>query len=796
MLWIDKQCFKKCYFEVTHELYYQKSNLLFKEKVRDGHLGKTAQFWIWYTDKVWLILCFLQATKENDLDLHIASLRQMCPLYFAFDHHNYARYATLQLVSLATLDESHPGLEELLRNNGFSVSRSDVPGSRNAVDITIEQTINRSAKSHGGIIGFSRNVAAYHRWCLSRHERASYVSATHEMAEMTTSDNDSHKSTQKARIAASEKNVKKVVDAFNNFIDPFQVDNKEVLYCLSSGTAASKVIESDLLKVDAAGEASFSAFVNKVFVQKDVSFHDPIKKTKLQTFANMGKRTKINTSTKHVFELTAERNIFGQLVLLSESNNIDLERVLSYPLGPVSWSLATADGAPAKTDKAKLLHHLEKGMTTTDQPEGDVIHILDGNALLHSLTALPNSFEQVAEKVFSLLPKVERVDFVTDSYHTDSIKAIERQRRGSSAPLLLKGPKTRVPRDWKSFLANDDNKKNFIKLICDEWTKPKFAPMLKGRRVFIVCENKCIKLTSHDGVDVITSLQDDLCSNHEEADNKIVLHAIQASAESADRTVTVRSPDTDVFVLLLHYVDKIENVLLFDTGYGNNRRLIDIKTVFTNRNTTFLKSLLGYHAFTGSDSTSAFIRQGKIKPLKVLEKSLEFQEMFGLLGDQSEVSGQLISGLERFVCAMYGKSTTSEINKVRYELFKQKFNPKSSSKLSSGDGVDLSLLPPCQSSLKMHINRANYQALLWKSASLQNPDIPGPDGHGWKAEEGNLVYVWSDGDVLPPELSDILSQHPMENQDVHDDDDENVEIEFDNIDDIIFEEDDESDNEL
>lgn len=28
MLWIDKQCFKKCYFEVTHELYYQKSNLL------------------------------------------------------------------------------------------------------------------------------------------------------------------------------------------------------------------------------------------------------------------------------------------------------------------------------------------------------------------------------------------------------------------------------------------------------------------------------------------------------------------------------------------------------------------------------------------------------------------------------------------------------------------------------------------------------------------------------------------------------------------------------------------------
>ena len=101
----------------------------YKEQVRNGHLGKTAQFWLNYTDKVWLILCFLQATKENDLDLHIYSLRHMCPLYFAYDHHNYARYATLHLLSLLQMDKTHPGLQKLLRNNGFSVSRSDAPGA-------------------------------------------------------------------------------------------------------------------------------------------------------------------------------------------------------------------------------------------------------------------------------------------------------------------------------------------------------------------------------------------------------------------------------------------------------------------------------------------------------------------------------------------------------------------------------------------------------------------------------------------------------------------------------------------
>ena len=61
------------------------------------------------------------------------------------------------------LEKTHPGAEDLLKNNGFSVNSSDVPSSRNAVDITIEQTINCHAKSHSGIVGFSRNHSAYYR---------------------------------------------------------------------------------------------------------------------------------------------------------------------------------------------------------------------------------------------------------------------------------------------------------------------------------------------------------------------------------------------------------------------------------------------------------------------------------------------------------------------------------------------------------------------------------------------------------------------------------------------------------
>ena len=73
------------------------------------------------------------------------------------------------------------------------MSRSDVTTSRNAVDQTIEQTINRHAKSHGGIVGFSRNFAAYYRWCVTGHMRGSFLAAAMELAGMTDEEETNHK---------------------------------------------------------------------------------------------------------------------------------------------------------------------------------------------------------------------------------------------------------------------------------------------------------------------------------------------------------------------------------------------------------------------------------------------------------------------------------------------------------------------------------------------------------------------------------------------------------------------------
>lgn len=51
------------------------------------------------------------------------------------------------------------------------VSKSEMSSDRNAIDITIKQTINKQAKTSGDIISFSRNYSAYMCLHLTRNSR-------------------------------------------------------------------------------------------------------------------------------------------------------------------------------------------------------------------------------------------------------------------------------------------------------------------------------------------------------------------------------------------------------------------------------------------------------------------------------------------------------------------------------------------------------------------------------------------------------------------------------------------------
>ena len=149
--------------------------------------------------------------------------------------------------------------------------------------------------------------------------------------------------------------------------------------------------------------------------------------------------------------------------MLAQENDIGLDKLFAFPLGPVPWPLATGDGMLAKTDKAVMLHKLEENVSFQSvQILKEDIHVLDGNVLLHCLNSIPDTFGEVARHLFNRLPNVSELHFVTYTYKDVSIKAPERLRRGTSGLILINGPSSKVPRNFPKFLSNDQNKKKYF----------------------------------------------------------------------------------------------------------------------------------------------------------------------------------------------------------------------------------------------------------------------------------------------------------------------------------------------
>ena len=80
------------------------------------------------------------------------------------------------------------------------------------------------------------------------------------------------------------------------------------------------------------------------------------------------------------------------------------------------------------------------------------------------------------------------------------------------------------------------------------------------------------------------------------------------------------------------------------------------------------KALIGFHAVTGNDYTSAFFGKGKGKCWKVNKSKEEILRGFQVIGENWQLSGDVLKVMEKFTCKLYG-SKKSQVYEARYELF-------------------------------------------------------------------------------------------------------------------------------
>ena len=81
--------------------------------------------------------------------------------------------------------------------------------------------------------------------------------------------------------------------------------------------------------------------------------------------------------------------------------------------------------------------------------------------------------------------------------------------------------------------------------------------------MFFVCEERCTLLYSDSGESTKAAPFPDVYSLQEEADTRIILHCLDASRQPSCETIVVRSPDTDVFLLVLSFSETIGKTLVF-----------------------------------------------------------------------------------------------------------------------------------------------------------------------------------------------------------------------------------------
>ena len=507
-----------------------------------------------------------------------------------------------------------------------------------------------------------------------------------------------------------------------------------------------------LLSLPKKGEDLFKEFRQKRLLTGEISFNEPIKK-QIDKKLIKNKLIKTVKRSNQVSSIEVNRNILGKLLSHSINHNkrIDFSEALKYPLSPTPLSISHPDAKKRSCNKSDLLLPLilpnQSDSYRNPCSNNLSAYVYDVMVGIRTMNNIPDTFESLTWNFLKLLQTdYQRVDLVADSYRDMSIKSGTRNERGMSSKIIIKSEKSKIPSNFQSFLSEGANKTRLIEIMFDviKKNKVKVFNLIRCQRLFLSVEGSCEIVTR-------TSINncDDLCSNQEEADTRLILHA-KHPIDHASYSIIIRSPsgDTDIIVLAVSLLFDFKEKIFLDSGSSGNRRLIHLASFELPDD--YRAALIGYHAFTGNDYVSSFFTKGKKKCWNKLKEDPKYVQCFSSLGTRESPSEEQLQTLEEYVCVLYS-TKLKNVNDARYQLFKRKNELYKKS-------IDLALLPPCQAVLNLHSKRANFEAYLWKQTLNSMINVPNYVENGWDA---NCEIFWLEQE-FPDDIADILFEEANE----------------------------------
>ncbi len=261
-----------------------------------------------------------------------------------------------------------------------------------------------------------------------------------------------------------------------------------------------------------------------------------------------------------------------------------------------------------------------------------------------------------------------------------------------------------------------------------------------------------VRLAISYSKETITNMNDfcdDLVRHdHEEADTLMILHAYDVACKNIFRECVVVSPDTDVFLLLLHFYEKMPNAIIFRTGKKEKLREISIQKCFEAIGTKHASAILGFHTLTGCDQIGRFAGKSKTTWWNIFQNADDdMLTALANLGNQEALPDlTTLEHIERFVASAYTDKrlckSISSLPVLRWNLF-SKFQ------------WEAGQLPPTSSALKCKVFRSHFCCIVLKRSLQGTQNLPSPEGYGWEINDGTLEQIMTDNLPAPIALIEL-----------------------------------------
>ena len=698
------------------------------------------QFWWDYMNMVATLLMFIRAQREGNWELHLESFAMMMPYFMRYDHYNYARWGAVYLTEMHGLPDEVQS--EFMKGN-FVVKRST--NKFNQVDPDqAQEWINGTGKRGGGIVGITKTISALSRWTLSYNLRAHLSTKTREMFGIADEDSFTPNEQGPGRQTRDSLDEESLITTFKR-LSVFPNEQSNTLQNIATKDVATEAIKESLINAQNLGQLVVDQFVQErmhIDISEEapkMGLHQRLPRQNAPTFENLYKVTIDKRGKDQKCILKADRNVLQRLITAYEAGReVDMTDILKHELMPVPLSLAELNGALRTGNKSSLTEVLLSGIDVSDNINYmDACIIIDGQAVVAAMgkPAEAKVFGDVADAfintVMHIGRKYKRIDLVFDRYEQESIKNRTRKRRSKAAQPIRRIIESRdvpIPKSWPNFMALPANKADLSNFLSEE-----VLQNVPHGKVVVVSGGFTLGTEvrpSNSSID-ITCLK----ANHEEADTRLVLHAINCEYE----TVAVYSSDTDVLLLLVsHFAQAMCSNMWMVYGTAKNRKHIPIAEVAKRLPIDLIEALLPYHAMTGCDTTSYIATQTKRSTWKVF---LTHHQLLRDLGE-GELTEEKQKKAEEFVCKVYKVQQIDNVDTARHIMFSKSKKPEA--------------LPPTRDALHFHIMRAHYQAMIWKKANTGEPDLPDPTEMGWKKSEGGLEPILMSLNPIPEACLEVI----------------------------------------